>query len=108
MNLSGDGENRERNPHRARLLEAFCDTLGVAPALERSFLEAENKAGAEKVVFLGQGLWQRRFGADPSVIGRVIKLDAQSYTVVGVMPTGFDFPEKTETWIRWSLSVLPS
>ena len=103
MNLSGDGE-----PERirtARVSSSFCDTLGVAPALGRSFLEAENKAGAEKVVFLGQRLWQRRFGADPSVIGRVIKLDAQSYTVVGVLPTGFDFPEKTETWIPLGLSV---
>ncbi len=103
MNLSGEGE-----PERirtARISANLCDTLGVPPAWGRTFLEAEDQAGAEKVVLLGHGLWQRRFGADPSVIGRAIRLDGQSYTVVGVMPPGLDFPEKAEVWIPLGLSA---
>jgi putative ABC transport system permease protein len=74
--------------------------LGVEPALGRSFTEEEDRPGAERVVILSNGLWRRRFGADPSVVGSAISLGGDSYTVVGVMPPGFKFPiaYRAELW----------
>jgi putative ABC transport system permease protein len=66
--------------------------LGVEPALGRSFTADEDRAGAERVVVLSHGLWQKRFGSDPSIVGRGITLGGDSYTVIGVMPRGFSFP----------------
>jgi putative ABC transport system permease protein len=68
------------------------DMLGARPALGRNFLADEDAAGRARVVILSQGLWQRKFGADPQVIGKTIHLDSEIYTVVGVMPAGFEFP----------------
>lgn len=66
--------------------------LGVQPALGRGFLPDEAQQANARKVILGYGLWQRRFGGDPAVIGSAITLDRQAYTVVGVMPRGFSFP----------------
>jgi predicted permease len=67
--------------------------LEVRPHLGRLFEGAETEPGAAPVVVLGHGLWQRRFGADPSLVGRTITLDDRSYTVLGVLPAGFEFPD---------------
>jgi putative ABC transport system permease protein len=69
----------------------FFHVLGVEPAHGRAFLAEEDGPGAARVVVLGHGLWRRRFGADPSVVGRDVRLDGETYTVVGVMPAGFQF-----------------
>jgi len=58
----------------------------VAPALGRSFLPEEDAVGANHVVLLSHGLWQRQFGGDPSLINKTILLNGESYTVVSVMP----------------------
>ena len=50
-------------------------------------------------MILGYGLWQRRFGGDPGVVGRSVRVEGTSCTVVGVMPRGFDFPNKAEAWV---------
>jgi predicted permease len=65
--------------------------LGVAPKLGRWFTPGEDQAGARRVILLSDGLWQRRFGADPQTVGRSITLDGVDYIVVGVMPPGFHF-----------------
>ena len=65
--------------------------LGIDPLLGRVFTPDEEKSGAPHVVVLSHGLWQRRFGADPAVIGRAIILSGVGFTVVGVMPPGFHF-----------------
>src|ERR1044071_5281066 len=65
--------------------------LGVEPALGRSFTKEEDQQGAERVVVLSNGLWRRRFGADPSMVGKTISLSGDSFTVIGVMPPGFKF-----------------
>src|SRR5690242_3072155 len=65
--------------------------LGVNAALGRTFLEEEGQPGSDRVAILSRAFWQRQFGGSPSVVGRTIQLDAQPYTVVGVMPTEFDF-----------------
>ena len=63
--------------------------LGVEPRLGRGFLAEEAKSGADHVVLLSDGLWRRRFGADPAILGKQITLRDESYTVVGVMPPMF-------------------
>jgi predicted permease len=66
--------------------------LGVQPVLGRVFTDDEDRPGASRVVVISYGLWQRRFGGDPSVVGRLVRLDKQDWTVVGIMPRGFRFP----------------
>jgi putative ABC transport system permease protein len=83
----------------------FFATLGVAPALGRAFTSTEEIAGGPAVVILSDGLWRRRFGADPQVIGRAITLDGQSRTVIGVMPAGFRFSDNSDLWLPLSLNA---
>jgi len=68
--------------------------LGVAPALGRFFTEAEDRDGAGGTVILSDALWRSAFGADPAVIGRTVLLDDEPHIVVGVMPSGFLFPNR--------------
>ena len=67
----------------------YFSTLGVAPALGRVFLPEEDAPGANNVVILSHGVWQRRYGADPKLVGKTIKVGGVSVTVAGVMPRGF-------------------
>jgi putative ABC transport system permease protein len=78
---------------------SLFSVLGVRPQLGRTFLAEEDQPNGNRVVMLSHGLWQRRFGSDPGVVGRSIVLNGASFTVVGVMPSGFEFPSKeTELW----------
>jgi predicted permease len=77
----------------ARVSASLTDVLGVAPALGRGFTAAED-VGREPVAILSDGLWRRKFGGDPSLVGRSISLDRRAYTVVGIMPPGFSFPNR--------------
>ena len=85
--------------------------LGVTPALGRSFLPEEDKLGATSgtdAVMLSNGLWQREFNSDSSVLGRVIQLGGRGFTVVGVMPKGFEFPIQagsTDLWITTAIDL---
>jgi predicted permease len=90
----------EPAPARAALVSAnLFPVLGVRPALGRAFLPEEDRPGAERVVLLGDGVWRRRFGGDPAVVGRVVTLSAESYRVVGVLPPGFEYPAGSELWV---------
>ena len=73
--------------------------LGVAPQLGRHFAADEDGAQRARVALLSDGIWRGRFGADSGVIGRSILLDGRDYTVVGVMPRGFNFPDRGELWV---------
>jgi predicted permease len=89
VELSGDGE-----PERiegARVTASLFDALGVQPALGRAFTASEDWPGAD-VVLLQHGFWRRRFGGAPDVVGRTLRIDRRSYTIVGVMPESFVFP----------------
>jgi hypothetical protein len=76
----------------------FFDVLGARPMLGRVF-SAEEDNTAAKVVVIGYNLWQRRFGGSRSAIGQTLRMNDQAYTVIGVMPAGFAFPDRTfEFW----------
>jgi putative ABC transport system permease protein len=68
--------------------------LDVKPILGRTFLPEEDRPGANRVVLLSYALWRSRFAANPGVIGQSLRLDGEPYTVIGVMPAGFSFPDK--------------
>ena len=84
---TGDPERLEAG----RVTAGFFSVLGVEPTLGRSFLAEEDRPEGAQVCVLSHELWQRRFGADRSVIGRSITLDGKPYTVLGVMPARFKF-----------------
>ena len=90
-NLSEDDQATERLDGM-RVTEEFFPALGVQPALGRVFRSEENEAGAPPVVVLSDRFWMRRFGGDTNILGRNVRLDGQSVTVVGVMPPGYDYP----------------
>jgi putative ABC transport system permease protein len=90
MNMTG-GEEPERVTVAAVSANLF-DTLAAQPQLGRTFLTEEDKPGAPRVVVLSHALWQRRFGADPDVVGQTITLNGIVREVVGVMPARFQFP----------------
>jgi putative ABC transport system permease protein len=77
----------------------FFDVLGVTPQYGRLFISQDEQAGHEPVVIVSNTLWQRRFGSDPSLVGKPITLDGRTYTVIGITPPGFAYPNKTELWI---------
>jgi predicted permease len=76
----------------------FFSTLGVAPFQGRTFRPDEDQPGAPRVVVISEGLWQRRFGGEPTILGRSIQLDAESHVVIGIMPAAFQFPREVELW----------
>src|SRR5262249_55429416 len=102
MALTGQGEPRQLNG--AKLSGNMLQVLGISPILGRSFgMEAENPAEAS-VAVLSQDLWVTTFKSDPAVIGRSIQLDGSSFTVIGVMPAGFDvFGDHSDLWIPMAM-----
>jgi len=91
LSLAESGQPAERIPGLSIGLDFFA-TLGVRPALGRTFTAEELVPGHEPVVVLSHSLWQRRFGGDPEVVGRRLRIDGETATVVGVMPDGVDYP----------------
>jgi putative ABC transport system permease protein len=103
FSLTGGGE-----PERiqsARVSEGFFETFGIDPLYGRTFTSEEEQAGRDQVVILGNGIWQRRFGADPSLLGQTIMLNDKSYTVVGIMPQGFQYPRDVELWVPFAFGI---
>ena len=104
LNLSTDG-----SPERLRGLRvtpSLFSTLGVGAALGRTFSDDEAQIGKEKVVVLGNPLWRNRFNADAGVVGRDLRLNGESYRVVGVMPDGFMFPDRdTQLYVPFAFTV---
>ena len=98
VTLTGAGE-----PERLLGAVASHELFGLlrtAPALGRVYGREEDSPGGAAVVVLGHGLWRRRFGGDPDLLGRALTLDGRPHTVIGVMPPGFDFPRAgTQLWL---------
>jgi putative ABC transport system permease protein len=72
--------------------------LNVAPRAGRVFLPEEAQEGHDDVVLISHGLWRRRFGADPTAVGQNVIVNGRNHTVIGIMPEGFAFPQRTELW----------
>jgi predicted permease len=87
-NISDDDSRPERVAG-VNATPSLFQTLGVRAFLGRTFLPEEGEHGAEGAVMLSHGLWQRRFGGDPAVVGKTVKLNGPAYTVVGVLPPDF-------------------
>jgi predicted permease len=101
--LSGDAASAERVQGGAVTPELFM-LLGVEPIMGRQFLAEEAAApGLESVVMLTHGLWQRRYGADPAIVGKSIMVNDRARTVIGVLPPKFNFPivDQLYTPLRW-------
>jgi predicted permease len=104
VTLLGRGEPEAQSG--AYVSPEFFDVVGVAPVQGRVFTP-EDDAGGAPVVVIAHALWERRFDADPSLVGRALTLDGQSFTVVGVLPAGFRAPEAlgqggTQLWMPLS------
>jgi len=96
LNLTGSG-----TPERlegARISETVLPVLRVRPMIGRNLTEKERLTDAP-VALLSHGLWQRRFGGDPSVLNHKILLNGTPYEVIGIMPSGFEYPGKHEIWV---------
>jgi predicted permease len=109
FNLSGTSE--PERIHGGRVSTNFFSVFGIKPALGRDFLPGDDVDG--RVVILNQSLWRRQFYADPSLIGKTITLNNQPYTVVGIMPSEFRFPQiyqshsAPELWTAVQLESFP-
>ena len=98
VSLSGDGSPAER-VHGSFVSTNLFDLLGRTPVLGRGLATNDGLPGAVPVVVLSDRTWQRRYGGDPSVIGRVVRVDDVPSTIVGVMPRGFKFPLIAQVWL---------
>ena len=88
--LTGTGE-----PERIKGVKAshgLFATVGIHPSHDREFLPEDDRKGAGPTAILSDALWKRRFGGDPAILGRAVRLDGVSYTIIGVMPPEFRLP----------------
>lgn len=97
FNLTGDGEPERVNG--STVTSNLMTTLGVSTQLGRTFQIEDDQHQDQRLVILSDGLWRRRFGADATVVGKSITIDETSYTVIGVMGSGFSYPVKSELWV---------
>ncbi len=101
-NLAGAGSEPDR-VGQALVNSNFFDVAGVQPSRGRAFRPDEDQPGQDHEVILSDQLWRTRFNGDPGVVGRTIRLDDVPYSVVGVMPAGFEFPLATDVWTPMGL-----
>jgi putative ABC transport system permease protein len=94
-----DRGNPPQAYHLERASSGIFGMLHVAPTLGRGFRPADDKPGAAPVVLLGYGIWRDRYGRSPSVIGQVVRVDEKPATIIGVLPSGFKFPQNTDMWM---------
>lgn len=100
VGLSGTSGQLSEKLNGAQFSWDLLPTLGVQPALGRNFVEAEDNPSANGTVLLSWGLWKRRFGGNAAILNQSIFIDAAPYTVIGVMPAWFDFPQPgTQLWV---------
>ncbi|HVP45371.1 MAG TPA: ABC transporter permease [Bryobacteraceae bacterium] len=107
--ISGDSANVSSGgvPERveaAVVSSGFFPLLGVEAQLGRVFLPEEDHPGRDNVVLLGDGLWRRRFGADPKVVGQKLTISGRSFLLVGILPPGFRYPADADIWVPLAFS----
>jgi predicted permease len=99
-NLSGAGGQLPEMVQAVHCSWNLFSTLGAEPVLGRDFSPPDDDPAATGTVVLSWGLWKRRFGGHPSILGQTIHLDARTYTVIGVMPSWFAYPDhRTQLWL---------
>jgi predicted permease len=99
VGLSASGGQLPEKLKSALISWDLLRTLGVQPALGRDFVQTDDSPAANGTVLLSWGLWKRRFGGNPAILNQTIDIDAVPYTVIGVMPAWFDFPDlSTQLW----------
>ncbi|MGA7413629.1 MAG: ABC transporter permease [Bryobacteraceae bacterium] len=106
VNLAGPNE-----PERLSSLPVTADffrVLGFQPYIGRTFTEAEDKPGAGHVAVISYALWQRLFHGDKKAVGSTLSLNMASYTILGVMPANFEFPESADLWTPMQLKIDPA
>jgi putative ABC transport system permease protein len=103
-NLGADGAEPERVP-RAGVTSGFFAVLGVQPFLGRAFVPEDDKPGTTSVAIISHGLWKRRFGSDPAIVGKQVQISSRPITILGVMPPGFEYPEQTQIWVTSAVSL---
>jgi putative ABC transport system permease protein len=111
-----DGDTTERVGGTV-VTHNFFALFGITPMLGRGFTQEEDSPGRNQVVVISYGLWQRRYGGDPAIIGKAVSLDGVKHTVVGVMPPEFQFPRgaelpagfgfapRSDVWLPFGLSA---
>jgi len=87
---------------------SFFKVVNAPPVIGRYFLDDEDRLGGERVAIISEGLWKRRFEQSPSVIGRPLQIDGQSYTIVGVAPSGFSEVWRLDLWTAIGLVGDPN
>lgn len=103
FNFSG-GESPEQIPG-ALVTADFFNTLGVQPVLGRAFLPDEDQANGGQTIVISDRFWRQSFGANPGIIDQQINLNGKAFTIIGIMPAGFSFPEKdVELWAAEKLA----
>ena len=103
LNLTGD-----REPQKVQAFQITANLfamLGVQPQFGRTFLPEEEEQGKNQSIILGHALWEQRYASDPHILGKSVKVDGKSFTIVGVMSKGFDFPLPAEAWIPLALDT---
>ncbi len=103
VNLTGESE-----PQKVQAFHVganFFETIGVPLAMGRAFLPEEEEVGKDQEIILSHALWEQRYASDPKILGKDVKVDGKSFTVVGVMKKGFDYPMPAEAWLPLSFTT---
>ena len=103
--LTLTGDDLPRRIVVGRVSDDFFHVFGSEPEAGRFLTSADNVPGKDRVIVLGYGLWQQRFGRDPAIVGRSVILDGEDHVVLGVMPRTFRFPDFAEAWVPLTLGV---
>ncbi len=83
-------------------------TLGVSPAVGRLFTREDDRIGTGQTAILAWSFFQRRFNGDPAILGKTIRLNSRAYTIIGVLPAWFQYPDpKIQLWVPWQIGVFP-
>ena len=107
MNFSLTGRGTPERIYGARVTSNFFDVLGVTPAIGRVFRPDEDRSGGERIALLSYGLWESHFGGDPQIVGQILTLNGETYTVVGILPREFQFAKRGQAQVWLPLNPNP-
>ena len=100
-----DGGSPPERINGLRATPSFFTTLQVTPAIGQAFTDAQAVAGQDRVAVISHTLWSNRFNADPTIVGRDVRLNGEPYRVIGVMPKGFGFPNRNvQLWVPFAFT----